>query len=119
MLEDRAKELGRLIGQSPEYVAVKRANESLNADAEAVAVLRQMEQIRRDAQLMLERGEQPTAEMEQQLDALLGKVQESPVYQGVLVAQPFAKDDSKTVAQALSAAGLTATGFIRWRLGTA
>ena len=38
--------------------------------------------------------------------------------QGVLVAQPFAKDDSKTVAQALSAAGLTATGFIRWRLGT-
>jgi elongation factor Ts len=37
--------------------------------------------------------------------------------QGVLVAQPFAKDDSKTVAQALSAAGLTATGFIRWRLG--
>ena len=39
--------------------------------------------------------------------------------QGVLVAQPFAKDDSKTVAQALSAAGLTATGFIRWRLGKA
>ncbi len=37
--------------------------------------------------------------------------------EGVLVAQPFAKDDTKTVAQALSAAGLTATGFIRWRLG--
>jgi elongation factor Ts len=37
--------------------------------------------------------------------------------QGVLVAQPFAKDDSKTVAQALAAAGLTATAFIRWRLG--
>jgi elongation factor Ts len=39
--------------------------------------------------------------------------------QGVLVAQPFAKDDSKTVAQALSAAGLTAIKFIRWRLGQA
>src|SRR5579872_6960297 len=37
--------------------------------------------------------------------------------EGVLVAQPFVKDDKKTVAQALSAAGLTATGFIRWRLG--
>ena len=37
--------------------------------------------------------------------------------EGVLVAQPFAKDDSKTVAQALAASGLTATGFIRWRLG--
>jgi elongation factor Ts len=39
--------------------------------------------------------------------------------QGVLVAQPFARDDSKTVAQALAAAGLTATGFVRWRLGQA
>ncbi len=39
--------------------------------------------------------------------------------EGVLVAQPFAKDDSKSVAQALAAAGLTATGFIRWRLGNA
>lgn len=37
--------------------------------------------------------------------------------EGVLVAQPFAKDDSKSVAQALAAAGLTATGFTRWRLG--
>ena len=37
--------------------------------------------------------------------------------QGVLIAQPFAKDDSKTVAQALAASGLTATTFIRWRLG--
>ena len=37
--------------------------------------------------------------------------------EGVLVAQPFAKDDTKTVAQALQAAGLTAKGFIRWRLG--
>lgn len=37
--------------------------------------------------------------------------------EGVLVAQPFAKDDSKTVAQALAAAGLTAVGFTRWRLG--
>ena len=87
MLEDRAKELGRLIGQSGEYLAVKRSNDALNADAEAVAVLKQMEQIRRDAQAMIERGEQPTAEMEQQLDTLLLKVQGSPVYQSVLVAQ--------------------------------
>lgn len=37
--------------------------------------------------------------------------------EGVLVAQPFAKDDTKSVAQALSAAGLTAVAFTRWRLG--
>ena len=37
--------------------------------------------------------------------------------QGVLVAQPFAKDDSKKVSQALAEAGLKATGFTRWVLG--
>jgi elongation factor Ts len=37
--------------------------------------------------------------------------------QGVLVFQPFAKDDSKTVAQALSEAGLEAVSFLRWQVG--
>lgn len=37
--------------------------------------------------------------------------------QGVLTAQPFAKDDSKSVEQALAAGGYKATGFTRWRLG--
>ena len=87
MLEDKAKELGRLIGQSSEYQAVKRANDALNDDRDAVTLLRQMEQIRLDAQRMIERGEQPTAEMEQQLDALLSQVQGNPVYQNVLIAQ--------------------------------
>lgn len=38
---------------------------------------------------------------------------------GVLVYQPFAKDDKKTVQQALSDAGLEAAGFIRWQVGVA
>ena len=37
--------------------------------------------------------------------------------QGVLVHQLFAKDDSKTVSQALAEKGLKAKGFIRWVLG--
>ncbi|MBC8117841.1 MAG: translation elongation factor Ts [Candidatus Saccharimonas sp.] len=35
----------------------------------------------------------------------------------VLVFQPFAKDDSKTVSQALAENGLKAVGFTRWVLG--
>jgi cell fate (sporulation/competence/biofilm development) regulator YlbF (YheA/YmcA/DUF963 family) len=87
MLEERARELGRLIGQSPEYQAVKRANEALNGDREAVDLLRRMEQIRRDAQRMIEGGEEPTMEMEQQLDQLLGQVQGNGVYQRAISAQ--------------------------------
>ena len=37
--------------------------------------------------------------------------------QGVLTYQPFAKDDSKTVSQALAEAGYKAVGFTRWTLG--
>ena len=87
MLEDKAKDLGRIIGQTPEYQTLKRSNEALNEDREAVTLLRQMEQIRLDAQRMIERGEEPTAEMERQLDDLLAKVQVNGSYQRALVAQ--------------------------------
>lgn len=87
VLEDKAKELGRLIGQSAEYKAVKRSNDALNQDKDAVTLLRQMEQIRIDAQKMMERGEQPTEEMENKLDALLGQVQGRAVYQNVVASQ--------------------------------
>ena len=38
--------------------------------------------------------------------------------QGVLVVQPFAKDDSKSVSQALAEAGFVAKGFTSWTLGS-
>ena len=87
MLDEKARELGRLIGQSSEYQAVKRANEALNGDRDAVALLRQMDQLRDEAQRMIERGENPTAEMEQQLDDLLSKVQVNSNYQRAIAAQ--------------------------------
>ena len=88
MIEDKAIELGRMIGQSPEYQAVKRANEALSGDRDAVALLQRLEQLRVDAQRMIERGENPTsAEMEQQLDQLLGTIQSKPIYQAAVTSQ--------------------------------
>jgi len=87
MLQDKANELGRMIGQSAEYQAVKKSSEALNADREAVIVLQAMEKIRVEAQQMIQRGEQPTPEMEQQLDDLLSKVQTNPIYQRAISAQ--------------------------------
>jgi cell fate (sporulation/competence/biofilm development) regulator YlbF (YheA/YmcA/DUF963 family) len=84
MLNERAVELGRLIGQSTEYQAVKRENAALNEDAEAMALLQKMEGLRTSAQQMIERGDQPT-EMEQELDRLLTEVQTNPTYQRVIV----------------------------------
>lgn len=87
MLEEKAKEVGRVIGQSPEYQAVKRATDALNSDREATTLLQSIEKLRTEAQQMLERGEQPSAEMEQKLDELLSKVQVLPAYQRAAVAQ--------------------------------
>ena len=87
MIEEKAKELGRFIGQSKEYQEMKRANDALGQDDEAVTLLRAMEQLRGDAQKMIQKGERPTAEMEQQLDALLQKVQVQPAYQRLISAQ--------------------------------
>ncbi len=87
MTEDRAKELGRMIGQSPEYQAVKRSSDSLNQDTDTVGLLQKMEELRMNAQRMMQKGERPTEEMEHELDALLGQVQGRPSYQRLLVAQ--------------------------------
>jgi cell fate (sporulation/competence/biofilm development) regulator YlbF (YheA/YmcA/DUF963 family) len=87
MIEDKAKELGRLIGQSSEYQAVKRASDALNEDKDTVSLLQRMEQLRVDAQRMMQRGERPTEDMEKQLDELLNKVQGRSTYQRLLVAQ--------------------------------
>lgn len=87
MLEDKAKELGRLIGQTPEYQAVRRANDALGEDRDAVTLLRKMETLRGDAQRMIERGASPTPEMETQLDQLLEQVQVNPIYQRMVAAQ--------------------------------
>ena len=48
-----------------------------------------------------------------------GRMKNYYVEQGVLLAQAFAKDDSKSVEKALSDAGLEAVAFCRWQVGGA
>ena len=87
MLEEKAKDLGRQIGQSNEYQALKRSNDLLTEDPEASGVLRRLTQLRGEAQAFIERGEDPPQEMEQELDTLLRSVELNPAYQRAIVAQ--------------------------------
>jgi cell fate (sporulation/competence/biofilm development) regulator YlbF (YheA/YmcA/DUF963 family) len=87
MLEEKAKELGRMIGQSPEYQALKRSSEMLNEDRDAVTLLQQMEKLRGEAQQLIQQGENPTPEMEEKLDSMLEKIQVQPSYQRAVAAQ--------------------------------
>jgi cell fate (sporulation/competence/biofilm development) regulator YlbF (YheA/YmcA/DUF963 family) len=87
MLEEKGKELGRIIGQSPEYQALKRSSEALNDHKAAVALLQEMEKLRGEAQRLIQNGENPTPEMEQQLDSMLEKIQSQAAYQRAVAAQ--------------------------------
>jgi len=87
MLEEKAKDLGRQIGQSPEYQALKRSSDALNEDRDAVTLLQQMERLRGEAQQLIQRGENPTEEMEKQLDELIEKIQGQPTYQRAVSSQ--------------------------------
>jgi cell fate (sporulation/competence/biofilm development) regulator YlbF (YheA/YmcA/DUF963 family) len=75
------------LGQSSEYQALKRTSEALNKNADAMALLQQMEKLRGDAQAVIQKGDQPTPEMEKQLDDLLAQIQTRDVYQHAVVAQ--------------------------------
>lgn len=87
MLEERAKEVGRLIGQTLEYQAMKRAGDAVSADTEAVELMKRMEQLRVEAQQAVARGEEPSAELENQLEEVLGRIQVNAAYQHLIVAQ--------------------------------
>src|SRR5260221_5607305 len=47
MIEEKAQELGRLIGQSPEYQALRRAEATLQEDAETRGRLEKIDQLAR------------------------------------------------------------------------
>jgi cell fate (sporulation/competence/biofilm development) regulator YlbF (YheA/YmcA/DUF963 family) len=47
MIEEKAQELGRLIGQSPEYQALRRAESTLQEDAETRGRLEKIDQLAR------------------------------------------------------------------------
>lgn len=87
MIDAKARDLGRQIGHSDEYKALKRANEDLGNDRDAVANLQRMETLRREAQRMMQQGQEPSEEMERELDELLGKVQVTAAYQRAVTAQ--------------------------------
>ncbi len=86
-IDKRAEELGRLVGQSEEYLAWRRAEERLTADDELRKSLDHLAQLQVAAAEKAERGEQPTAEQQAELDALWSTVQVSPLYQGYIAAR--------------------------------
>jgi cell fate (sporulation/competence/biofilm development) regulator YlbF (YheA/YmcA/DUF963 family) len=87
MITERARDLGRLIGQSEEYQALKRSNDRLMEDAALRGQLEQLRTLQIRVAEQLDRGQDPSAEQQKEVDGLVSQVQSHPAYQGVVAAQ--------------------------------
>ena len=102
MYEDKARELGRLIGQGGEFQALQRAEDALRQDATALDLLRMVQELREKAGTLIESGQQPPEEMEKELEALLNQVQSNPSYQRLMIAQQKLDELMQKVNQLIS-----------------
>lgn len=87
MILERALDLGRLVGQSDEYQALKRAGDRLSGDGELKQSLERLRTLQVAAVEQADRGEPSRPEQEAELESLLGRVQTNPLYQALVAAQ--------------------------------
>lgn len=86
MLE-RAKEVGRLLGQTDEYKALQRARERLNDDRETVEQVNRLSKLEQDLQSRLQQGQEPTDEQRTEYEEAFSALQSGSVYQSLVAAQ--------------------------------
>ena len=92
------------------HIAALEPRVTKECDLDQAAVTAERDRLSADAKA----SGKPDNIIEKMVD---GRMKAWYVEQGVLVLQPFAKDDSKTVSQALAEKGLEAVGFDRWTIG--
>jgi cell fate (sporulation/competence/biofilm development) regulator YlbF (YheA/YmcA/DUF963 family) len=87
VIDEKAQDLGRLIGQTEEYKTLKRASERLREDADCQRMLTDMEKLAGEIEAAARQGKEPTPEQAEQYDKAVQSIQVSPVYQQMAVAQ--------------------------------
>lgn len=84
---ERAQDVGRLLAQTDEYRALKRANDRLADDRDAVAKMNRLGELQDELAHSLQRGVEPAQELQDEYERLVGEIQANPVYQGIVAAQ--------------------------------
>src|SRR5919107_1770100 len=84
---DKAQDLGRQIGQSTEYQALRRAEATLREDKETVAKLDQIQTLARQVDQMVATGQMPDQATAESYEAAVRDLEISPVGQAYVVAR--------------------------------
>ena len=87
MIWDKAQELGRQIGQSAEYQALRRAEASLREDKETVAKLDQIQTLARQVDHLVTAGQMPDQATAEAYESAVRDLEMSPVGQAYVVAR--------------------------------
>lgn len=87
MIWDKAQELGRLIGQAPEYQALRRAESTLREDKDTVAKLDQIQTLARQVDQAVAGGHMPDQPTAEAYENAVRDLEMSPVGQAYVVAR--------------------------------
>jgi cell fate (sporulation/competence/biofilm development) regulator YlbF (YheA/YmcA/DUF963 family) len=86
-IQERAREVGRLVAGTEEFRALKRANERLRDDRESVTLINRLEELEDQITSSLRAGREPSTELQEEFETLATELQQKTVYQGVVAAQ--------------------------------
>ena len=87
MIWDKAQDLGRLIGQSTEYLALRRAEATLREDKDTVAKLDQIQTLARQVDQIVSTGQMPDQVTAESYETAVRDLEMSPVGQAYVVAR--------------------------------
>lgn len=86
-IQERAREIGRQLAHSDEYKALKRANEMLAENREAVTLLNRLSTLEAELTGALRSGQEPSVEQQQEYEGAVENLQQMTAYQSLVAAQ--------------------------------
>lgn len=87
MIFEKARELGRLMGQTEEHKALEKAREALSDDRETVTLVNSLGQLEQEISRMLQRGDEPGEDLREKYEGTFGELQGLATYQRLAAAQ--------------------------------
>ncbi len=86
-IQEKAREIGRLLSQTGEYRALKQANERLGEDRESVTLLNRLSALEEELSSSLRSGLEPSPEQEAEYESIAEELQQKSTYQALVAAQ--------------------------------
>lgn len=86
-IEERAREIGKLLARSNEYQAVKRANDRLGEDRETITLMNRLADLEDQITAFMRAGREPDQETQEEFAKLAEEIQQRDAYQSVVAAQ--------------------------------